>query len=376
MENNGMTLDDLHNQDDDQVKDLNNQDINDDDKSKLLKDDLEEDGDEGEGEGEDDKSKNNDNKEDDDSSALTGLEKWLTSYGIEGGIVTFEDQTRKHFNDLTQEEQFNVLKSIAESGKTSVEEEYNLDPEEIGLINHIRNSRKSVQEALNDLVLAELLKIETNKVDYSTDFVNLPKDTIYLKWLKNSDPEASESDLQESLEIAKKTKTYDKQVESIRQSFIQEQEREIELENAKIEQENLKELEADREMIVNVVSDINDVAGWSITPEQKNEVLGSLLEVNSHGDSLFMEKVFSDPKKLFEVAWLEKYGNEYFDKMSEYFRNEISKAYARGKKEGVSGLSSKPITTGTASNNENKTKIDPEKREHNNALTLDQLHED
>ena len=54
MENNGMTLDDLHNQDDDQVKDLNNQDINDDDKSKLLKDDLEEDGDEGEGEGEDD----------------------------------------------------------------------------------------------------------------------------------------------------------------------------------------------------------------------------------------------------------------------------------------------------------------------------------
>ena len=376
MENNGMTLDDLHNQDDDQVKDLNNQDINDDDKSKLLKDDLEEDGDEGEGEGEDDKSKNNDNKEDDDSSALTGLEKWLTSYGIEGGIVTFEDQTRKHFNDLTQEEQFNVLKSIAESGKTSVEEEYNLDPEEIGLINHIRNSRKSVQEALNDLVQAELLKIETNKVDYSTDFVNLPKDTIYLKWLKNSDPEASESDLQESLEIAKKTKTYDKQVESIRQSFIQEQEREIELENAKIEQENLKELEADREMIVNVVSDINDVAGWSITPEQKNEVLGSLLEVNSHGDSLFMEKVFSDPKKLFEVAWLEKYGNEYFDKMSEYFRNEISKAYARGKKEGVSGLSSKPITTGAASNNENKTKIDPEKREHNNALTLDQLHED
>lgn len=376
MENNGMTLDDLHNQDDDQVKDLNNQDINDDDKSKLLKDDLEEDGDEGEGEGEDDKSKNNDNKEDDDSSALTGLEKWLTSYGIEGGIVTFEDQTRKHFNDLTQEEQFNVLKSIAESGKTSVEEEYNLDPEEIGLINHIRNSRKSVQEALNDLVQAELLKIETNKVDFSTDFVNLPKDTIYLKWLKNSDPEASESDLQESLEIAKKTKTYDKQVESIRQSFIQEQEREIELENAKIEQENLKELEADREMIVNVVSDINDVAGWSITPEQKNEVLGSLLEVNSHGDSLFMEKVFSDPKKLFEVAWLEKYGNEYFDKMSEYFRNEISKAYARGKKEGVSGLSSKPITTGTASNNENKTKIDPEKREHNNALTLDQLHED
>ena len=321
-------------------------------------------------------SKNNDNKEDDDSSALTGLEKWLTSYGIEGGIVTFEDQTRKHFNDLTQEEQFNVLKSIAESGKTSVEEEYNLDPEEIGLINHIRNSRKSVQEALNDLVQAELLKIETNKVDFSTDFVNLPKDTIYLKWLKNSDPEASESDLQESLEIAKKTKTYDKQVESIRQSFIQEQEREIELENAKIEQENLKELEADREMIVNVVSDINDVAGWSITPEQKNEVLGSLLEVNSHGDSLFMEKVFSDPKKLFEVAWLEKYGNEYFDKMSEYFRNEISKAYARGKKEGVSGLSSKPITTGTASNNENKTKIDPEKREHNNALTLDQLHED
>ena len=309
----------------------------------------------------------------DDTEVLTGIEKFLTTHGIEGGMIEFEDGVKKHYDDLTQEEQFNVLKTIAESEKNTVESQFDLDPEEISLLNYVRDSGKTVQQAFDDIVEAELSRREMSRIDQDVDYLKLSPEAVYLKWLKNSDPDISDDDLQDALDAAKKTKTFSKQAETIRKGFIQDQERLVEVEQSLIEQERLKDLESDRETIVNEVMGIDSVAGWEINDDQKNAVLASLLETNSHGDSLFMEKVFSDPKKLFEVAWMEMFGNEYYDKMGEHYKNKISDAYARGRREGVSGLPTSPINTGNNRSQKNNT-VNPVKREENNAMSMEDLH--
>lgn len=310
-----------------------------------------------------------------DESVLSGTEKFLAQYGIIAGMIKFEDGSEKHYDELNEDEQFNVLKSIAEGSKTPVEAEYDLEQEEIDLLNYIRDQKKPVKEVLQDMFAEQFEKMEALRNISNEDYINMPSDSVYLKWLKASDPDATPEELQENLEAAKKLKTFEKTTDTLRKNFIQDQEREIQAEETRLAVESAKELEADRESIVNAVENINSIAGWEVSDEQKNEILGGLLEVNSQGDSLFMEKVFSDPKKLFEVAWMEKYADKNFNVMAEHYKNEISEAYKRGKNDGMKGLPGGPIKVGDNKTSD-KTKDAVKNREKVNAVDIDDLYKD
>jgi hypothetical protein len=356
-----VDIDDLHNEE--EVITSKNEDEEEDD----LKDtDLEDDN---------DVNENSDFEENSDETVLTGTEKFLAQYGIIGGMIEFEDGTSKHYENLDQDEQFNVLKSIAEGVKTPIEAEYDLDNEEIELLNFIREQKKPVNEVLQDIFADQLAKIEAFKNIANEDYVNMTSESVYLKWLQESDPEATAEELQENLDAAKRLRTFEKTAESLRRNFIQEQEREISIEEWRIANEQAKELETDRETIVNTVEGIRSIAGWEISDEQKNEILGDLLEVNSQGDSLFMERIFSNPQKLFEVAWMEKFADKNFNVMAEHYKNEISEAYKRGKNDGMKGLPGGPIRVG---DNKTSSKTTPAvaNREKLNAVDIDDLYRD
>lgn len=306
---------------------------------------------------------------------LTGTEKFLTQYGIEAGIIEFEDGTKKHFDELEKDEQFNVLKSLVEKNKAEIEKEYDLDEEEIGFLNFARENKMTVTEAINALVEEAIVKRggESDSIDYNT----LSNDEIYMKYLKELNPDAKKEDLQTELEEAKKLKSFEKSVNNLKETYIKNQNDAIENEKQKIAKEEAKNLEAEREEIVNTVSSIKHVAGWEISDEQKNECLSELVEVNEFGDSKFMERVFSSPELLFKVAWLEKYGEKYFDEMSEYYKNQISEARKRGREEAINGLEKNPIVTGGKNgkvDEGNGKKV--QKRDELTAKTLDELHDE
>lgn len=355
-----VDIDDLHNDDSQEVK---NDDLDVD--KELETDELE--NDDNEVEGEKEKS--------DDEPVLTGVEKFLAQYGIIGGMIKFEDGTEKHYDELDQDEQFNVFKSIAEEAKTPLESEYDLGADEIELLNYVRRQNKPVNEVLQDLFAEQMAKVESLRNISNEDYLNMTSDSVYLKWLKEADPEASVEDLQESLEAAKKLRTFDKTTESLRRGFIQEQDRQIQEEESRLASEAATELEADRETIVNTVEGIKSIAGWEISDEQKNEILGDLLEVNSQGDSLFMERIFSNPQKLFEVAWMEKFADKNFNVMAEHYKNEISEAYKRGKNDGTKGLPGGPIKVGDNQSSKKSTAA-VANREKVNAIDIDDLFRD
>jgi len=286
--------------------------------------------------------KNDDEPADEPSdSLLTGVDRFLADFGVVGGKITFEDGEKVDFNELSPDEQYNVLSSLAEEARPSIEQEYDLEGDEIQLLNEVRKSGKSVNEYLNELVNYNIEKSMALRNFTSTDFENMPDDGIFLRWLAETNPEMSQEEALEKLERQKEDEEiFKSQVNSLRDQFIAAQQRTVH-EKTAAEQAKIQEaLEADRHEIVATVEYIDNIGGAEITDDMKNEVLHSLLEVNDQGDPLIMEEMFSDPEKLFKAAWLMKYGESYMANIDKYWRRKESEAYKRGQQDVINGAPS------------------------------------
>jgi hypothetical protein len=72
-----------------------------------------------------------------ESSDLTGVEQFLTAYGVQGGVITYEDGSAR-FSELDSAEQAEILSSLVSESVPSIEEKYNLDEDEVNLLNTAR----------------------------------------------------------------------------------------------------------------------------------------------------------------------------------------------------------------------------------------------
>ena len=371
----GMTLDDLHDDDDFNLDPVDPTDENLD----------------GDGNPIDPTNDSNEDPNDDpaDSKAVDeptddapGIEQFLAQYGISGGIISFAGEeggepVNKHFNELTSEEQFTVLTELANSGLPSMEAKYGLDREEIGLLNFVRESGKSVEEALNDLAQERVQQILTLRDSFDTDYKNMSADAITSKWLKDNNPEATEEELAEELARSKESRFFERNAETIRNNYIAHQADEIRKEENAHQAEQEELIENDRAVIAQAAAEIEHVAGFVIDDNSKNEILSKILEVNQHGDSLFMEEVFSDPEKLFRAAWLFYNTDTYLDQLDQKHKKDLANEYKKGRDHAINGFSSDPVSGVDANNTRTTTngKPDPVRREPG-GMTLDDLHND
>ena len=292
----------------------------------------------------------NSGDDDEDEPAASGIDQFLAQHGIVGGMITFEgedgeDPESKHFNELTSEEQFNILHDITNNTETEEKDISKLlDEDEIGLVSWIREQGTSVEDAIDKLASERLDQLQN--FESGQNFEDMPSEVIVGKWLKDTNPEASDEDLVEELDNLKNGKFFEKQAEALRKQFITDQG----VEQQKAEQvkaeEAQREIDEDRVTIANAAKNIERVAGWDINEDMKNDVLESLLEVNEEGDSQFMSEVFGNPEKLFKAAWLYKFGESHFDQLETYFKKEITNQFQEGKRIGESGLSKEPLDGG------------------------------
>ncbi|MCK5788882.1 MAG: hypothetical protein KAH32_07775, partial [Chlamydiia bacterium] len=87
-----------------------------------------------------------------DAVELSGVERYLSDYGIVAGRITFEDGENVDFDALDPEEQYTILQSLTTESRPTIEDEYDLDTTEIDLLNDIRNSGVSVEEYMNSTI--------------------------------------------------------------------------------------------------------------------------------------------------------------------------------------------------------------------------------
>jgi hypothetical protein len=271
------------------------------------------------------------------------IEEYLSQFNIEGGLIEFEEGEKRHFNDLSEAEKFNVLNSLAEKQAAIIEQKYDLSPQEVEFLNASRTNNLSITDLIEQAATEkaqQLLAIQS--ISYEP-IESLSPEAIYTKWLKENSPEASEEDLAEELGRAKESKFFEKTTESLRQEFLQKRENTIAQQQEQEYQTSMAEIEDERKQIVETVQNMNNISGWPIDDTEKNAVLEKVLEVNKFNDSVFMEEVFSTPENIFKAAWLFYKGDEKFDQLETHYKKEIAEAYKRGRREVSEGLPSAPI---------------------------------
>lgn len=274
---------------------------------------------------------------------LSGIELFLSNYGVRGGMIQYEDGEAVHFNDLAAQEQEEVLQSLTGEAIPTIEEKYNLEDSEINLLNILRESEQSPEEFINNLVDYRLGTILAQRDANSVDFENMPSDSLYIRHLIDTNPDMTDDEIADELEKAKGLATFESTVDALKVGYMALQKEEADA--AEVENNNAfyEELERQREQVVQTVERIDDIAGAAVTDDMKEYLLHDIMELNEERDPILMEKIFSNPETMFEVNWFLTYGKDYIKGINDYWRKEVSKATKNGYNKAVRGMPGEPI---------------------------------
>jgi len=283
------------------------------------------------------------------SSVEDAIETFLWDFGIEGGKIQFQDGTVTHFKDLSEAEKLNVLKDLVTNKTISEVERHDLSEEEIEILNLARENKAPLKDIIEELAAARAQEY-LSQPDNIVDFDALSADEVYLRFLIEKNPDASDEDLRAELDLAKQGKFYEQTVNGLKQDFATRQEQQIAAYQEEQRQAQINDLEEQRVELVRGIEEINNISGFPVDDKVKNAVLSKLVEVNENNDSLFLEEVFSNPQNLFKAAWLYYNGDNAFDALENQYKRDLQEAYKRGKREALNGLPSTPQVGGVKPN--------------------------
>jgi hypothetical protein len=308
-----------------------------------------------------------------EGSDLTGVEQFLTAYGVQGGIITYEDGSSARFSELDHAEQTEILSSLVSESVPSIEEKYNLDEDEVNLLNTLRDSDMTSEEFINSLVDYRMQAVSAQRELSTTDYDAVSDDGIFVKNLRDSYPEITDEEIADELFKAKELTSYATTTEAMRQLFITHQAED----NQQLQEENNRvfsqELEAQRHEIVETVEDINDIGGASISAEMKEYLLHDIMELNDNKDPILMEKLFGSPEAMFKANWFLNYGESYMTETNNYWKNEVSKARKEGYLQATNGMPGNPVNI--AGVNKNGQRVAPGNQNFGKELSEEELFE-
>lgn len=291
----------------------------------------------------------------DDGFDLTGVEQFLTAYGVQGGVITYEDGSSARFSELDYSEQAEILSSLVSESLPSIEEKYNLDDDEVNLLNTLRDSDMTSEEFINSLVDYRMQAVSAQRELSTTDYEAVSDDGIFVKSLRDSYPEITDEEIADELFKAKELSSYATTTEAMRQLFMTHQAED----NYYMQEENDKvfseQLEAQRHSIVETVEDINDIGGANISSEMKEYLLHDIMELNDNRDPILMEKLFGSPEAMFKANWFLNYGESYMTETNTYWRNEVSKARKEGYMQATNGMPGNPVNIAGVNRNGQRT---------------------
>lgn len=308
-------------------------------------------------------SENDENDEPDPKEEVddTLLDAFLKGKGINPTSVKFKNDDgeieEKNFNDLSREEQLEILNYDDSS------DNYGLDDEEISIINELRSYNLNAEEYKNYIGQQAIRSyLEQNNVEQSYQIDNYTDDELFIADLKSKIPELTDEEALNELEIAKQNENlYSKKVNSIRNDLKQKED--------SINQQNQEDLKlqaekeaAEYEKIItdtlqrNDSIDIGD-SSLKMSEDDMNEVASFILDSDAAGVR-YIAKALNDPKTLVEMAWYALKGKEAFSQISSYYKQKITESaktnYSKGYEDAVKGIKPKKTVVTKPSNTTNK----------------------
>lgn len=260
------------------------------------------------------------------TTELPILEEYLKSLGIEDAKISVlnedDEEEEISFYDLTREEQLEVLRAADPEAETE-EPDHGLDDAEIDLVNQIRESNLTVEEFLETYKQSIINELSRGaEPEYSID--SYDDQELYMLDLKQKF-DLTDEELAKKLENELKDEAlFKKQVDALRAEYKQLEDQYNEAQ--KQEQEALKEEEFNKfsDSMVNVALQTPEFYGIELDDDEKNEVLSDILDLDDNGTSEFYRSL-NDPKKMYELAWFNRYGKDSFDALKNAYESEIAK---------------------------------------------------
>lgn len=230
--------------------------------------------------------------------------------------------TERSWNELTGEEQLNILQSLSQDPDTD------LDENEIALINQIRNSGMTPSEFIQSI------RPQTSyEPANSYDFTNLSDDELYMLDLM-SRSDMTEEEAKIVLEAAKQQpEIFEKQIKGIRQNVMDRQ-------AEAIQQQQLEQQEAAQALANSILTEIeNFTSVGNVDVQLQDEDMNQLAEfiLPRDGISAFGQAL-NDPKNIVKAAYFLQFGDQIMQDLSTYVAEQVKAArqagYSQGLREG------------------------------------------
>ena len=272
------------------------------------------------------------------------ISDFLKTRGIDDpSKIMFEDDNNqmveRNWNDLSKEEKLNILNMPLETTQETDTNENDLTEEEINLLNQIRQSNMTPTEYINQLSSKETVQEPQYSIDQLSD------DEVYLLDLESRVGELSDEQAASALNIAKQQdeELYKKQIEGIRREYKEREDLKNQQTQAQIEEEQLEAFNAYRDSVVNAIDNFTSIGNLDLNFEDadKENLAEFMLSQDETGKN-YLYEALQDPEILTKAAWFILNGEEAFNSITDYFKNQIKlvseNQYKKGLEDGKKGV--------------------------------------
>lgn len=289
----------------------------------------------------------------DDEDLITSI---LKSRNIDPEAVNIEDESGNintvKFSDLSKAEQLDIL-NAQDIQDNNEDNEYDLDDDEIDLINAIRNANLSPKEYLNNY-REQILK-EAYQQDASNTVDSLTDDELFLADLRSKIPDITDDEATQALEIEKTNEDlFNKKMNAMRDSYKQLEAQQLEQSQNEAKQQEAERYAEFENQIVNAIQDasngidLGNSMSLAWTTDDMNEIASFILDEDATGQR-YLAKALGNPQTLVEMAWFALKGKEALSQISDYYKAQITEAsktnYNKGYEDAQKGNKKNEVKT-------------------------------
>ena len=280
-----------------------------------------------------------------DEDDYSVIERFLKERGVDPRSIRFETEDGEEtsdFNDLSSDDQYQILDSLSE-------DESDLDDNEIGLLNLMRTNNWSVQDYNNYIAQQAIQQYTQSQTQpeqtYQID--DLSDEELFLVDLKSKIPDLTEDEAMDELDRSQQNPDlFSKKVQSLRKDY---KEKEDLYKQQQAEQQQAQQKAAYEQYSKTIADAINRATvmdlgdlDLELQNQDKQEIYNYLVGYDQQGNRL-INNTLADPDQLVRMAWMNIKGPEVFKELTSYYKKKITETaktnYQRGYDDAKGGRS-------------------------------------
>lgn len=300
-------------------------------------------------------------KDDDNNGDEDVLSSYLRSMGIDPNNIQVDDEngnpSYSSFSSLSRTEQLDLLQSLS-GGSNESNNDYDLDDDEIDLINSIRRSKMSIEDFVTTIQNRAVQNyVNSGGGQQYYDIDQLTDDDLFISDYKNRVPDATEDEVVAALNAAKTNpQSYERMMDGLRDTYKKQEEAIYQQRLQESEDRTKRQQQEYEGLIVDTLNGMSNMKlgdlDAQLSDEDKEDIASAILDSDATG-TRYLVGLINDPETLSKMVWYALKGDEAINQMQRYYKNEINNrqqaAYQKGFEDakngkGMSYVVKKPVS--------------------------------